>query len=345
MKNILILLFTSLIILGCETNKQPVKTADKFAFDTTAIKTVTVDNPMQAVQLEYKLKKGKTYKYRLTTITSSKQTIKADTTIVQDVTQKLSYLTNLRTIDVDKSGVMEIEITFTNIKLDAEANGNHFLYESGVTKDSAEVLKYADYEAMLENPFSIRLNKKGELLEIFRADRMLIKLLDLQGYLDSVSTQQKKELKTNLVEGVLKPLIFQIFRKLPTQKVAKDSTWEFTQPASRFMIFVMQNTNTYKFNSLTKMGNDIVAFLSDGMRTKITGDNTFTEKNVTYKFNKPETSAKGEIYFNLTKGCIQKAKRTTKLSMFFTMDAKTPTLKQKGSKKTVIENTYIVELF
>jgi len=345
MKNVLILLFTSLIIFGCSTNKnKTVKKADKFAFDTTAIKTEPVGNPSKLVQLEYRLEKGKTYKYRLTTITKSRQTIKADTTFVQAVTQKLIYITNLKPVDVDKKGVMEIEFTFSNIKLEAEANGKNFLYESGVTKDSAEILKYADYEAMVENPFTVRINKKGELLEIFRTDRILMKLLDIQGYTDSLNTEQKNELKRNLEEGVLKPLIFQLFRKIPTYKVAKDSTWEFTLPASKFMVFIIQNTNTYKFNSLAKMGNDEVALIVDGMRTKISGNNTFKEKGVTYKFNKPKTYANGELYFNLTKGCIQKAKRNTMLSLYFTMDANTPTLKQKGSKDTIIENTYIVEL-
>lgn len=345
MKNVLIILFTSLIIFGCNTNKNlPVKTADKFAFDTTAIKTTPVYNPNKAVKLEYKLGKGKTYNYRLTTITNSKQTIKTDTTLVQDVLQKLTYIINLKPVDVDKNGVMEIRFTFTNIKLDAEANGNQFTYESGVTKDSAEILKYADYESMINNPFTLRINKKGELLEIFRTDRILTKLLDMQGYSDSLNATQNNELKNNLEEGVLKPLIFQLFRKIPTHKVAKDSTWAFTLPASKFMVFLMQNTNTYKFISIGKMGNDEIVFLKDGMRTKISGNNTFTEKGVTYKFDKPKTNANGEIYFNLTKGCLQKAKRSTSMNLFFTMDANTPKLKQKGSKNTVIENTYIVEL-
>ena len=340
MKNALILLFTSLIIIGCNTNKnQPVKTIDKFAFDTTSIKTTPVDNPNKAVQLEYKLEKGKTYIYRLTTITKSNQTIKADTTLVQNVIQKLTYITNLKPIDVDNNGVMEIEFTFSNIKLDAEANGKRFMYESGVTKDSTEILKYADYASMIDNPFTVRVSKKGELLEIFRTDRMLTKLLDIQGYSDSLNTAQKNELKSNLEEGVLKPLLFQIFRRIPAHKVAKDSTWKFTLPSSKFMVFLIQNTNTYKFNSLAKMGNDEVAILVDGMQTKISGNNTFTEKGVTYKFDQPKTKAKGKIYFNLTKGCIQKAIRNTMLSLFFTMDANTPTLKQKGSKYTVIENS------
>lgn len=344
MKYILILLFATLTLTACNSNKQPVEKADKFAFDTSAVKTTPSAEPNKSVLLEYKLKKGKEYKYRLTTITRSTQTIKADTTMVQDVIQTLTYITNLKTVDVDKEGVMEISITFSNIKLVAEANGNHFLYESGVTKDSSEILKYADYESMLNNPFTIRVNKNGELLEIFRTDRMLTNLLDIQGYSDSLNSAQKKKLKNNLIEGVLKPLVFQMFRKLPTHKVAKDSTWEFKQPASRFMVFIMQNTNTFRVKSLANFGNDEVVQLIDGMKTEISGGNTFTEKGVTYKFDKPKTEANGVMFFNLTKGYVQKAKRHTRLSIFFTMDANTPTLKQKGSKEAVIDNTYILEL-
>lgn len=344
MKYILILLFTILTITGCNSSKKPVKEIDKFAFDTTKVKTYPSAEPNKSVLLEYKLEKGKEYKYRLTTITRSTQILKTDTTLVRDVRQKLIYIVKLLPVDIDKNGVMEIQFTFSDIKLEADANGKHFMYESGVTKDSIEILKYADYVSMINNPFTIRVNKNGEMLELFRADRMLTKLLDLQGYSDSINKIQKNELKNNLVEGVLKPLVFQIFRKLPTHKVAKDSTWEFYKPASKFMVYLMQNTNTYKFNSLVKIGNNEIAHLTDGMKTKISGKSTFTEKGIKYKFNKPETLANGYIYFNLTKGCIQKAKRYTKLSLFFTMDAKTPTFTQKGSKDAVIENTYLVEL-
>ena len=345
MKKFLILIFLSITIIGCSSNKEKPKTdTNKFAFDTTAINTTMVDNPNRSVELNYNLEKGKTYKYRLTTITKSVQTIKTDTTIVQDVIQKLTYLTNLKTVDVDKNGIMEIKFTFSNIKLDAEANGNYFIYESGVTKDSSEILKYADYEAMIDNPFTVRIDKKGNLQEIFRTDRMLNKLLDIQGYQDSLNAAQKNELKINLEEGVLKPLVFQIFRQLPEQKVAKDSSWEFPKAASRFMVFVMQNTNTYKVSSLSKFNSDELLLIEDGMRTNITGDNKFTENNVTYLFNKPTTEANGEMYFNLTKGLVQKGKRYTKLNLYFTMEAKNRNVIQKGSKDSVIENTYIVEL-
>jgi len=344
MKKLFILIFLSVTIIGCDSKKENPKTpADKFAFDTTAINTTAVDNPDRLVDLSYKLEKGKTYKYRLTTITKSLQTIKTDTTIVQDVIQKLSYITNLKAVDVDKSGIMEIEFTFSNIKLDAQANGNYFIYESGVTKDSSEILKYADYEAMIDNPFTARIDKKGNLQEIFRTDRILNKLLEIQGYQDSLNTAQINELKVNLEEGVLKPLIFQVFRQLPAQNVAKDSTWEFPKPASRFMVFVMQNTNTFEVSSLSKFESDELVLIEDGMKTNITGDNKYSENNVTYLFNKPTTEANGKMYFNLTKGYVQKGKRYTKLNLYFTMEAKNGKLIQKGSKDSVIENTYIVE--
>jgi len=46
----------------------------------------------------------------------------------------------------------------------------------------------------------------------------------------------------------------------------------------------------------------------------------------------------------LTKGLVQKGKRYTKLNLYFTMEAKNGNVTQKGSKDSVIENTYIVEM-
>ena len=89
---------------------------------------------------------------------------------------------------------------------------------------------------------------------------------------------------------------------------------------------------------------DKVAVINASLETKITGNNKVTEQGFTYEFKKPETEASGKIYFNVDKGCIQKARVKTKLVISYTMEGDTPAGKQKGSRSEVLEYTNIVEL-
>ena len=345
MKRVVGFLIFSILILGCSKKDKPIPvTAASFAFDSTDIQTSPVSNPNQNFFIRYNFEKGKDYNYRLTSISDDNQTIKADTTILQHVTQTVTYLMNLSLSNVDKDSVMEIACDITNIKLDANANGKQITYQSGLTKDSAERSQFAEYEALIQNPFSVRITKYGEILEVFRADKIVTKYLQLKSAPDSVTSEEKDALRKSIIEGALKPLLVQIFRQVPQNQVAKDSSWSYSQPPSQFLIYQLQNTNDYKILSLDKYNNDKVAIINAGLKSVLTGNDAITNRGVNYKFKKPETSATGKIFFNLNKGCIQKSKTNTLINIFYTMEMKGPKGDEKGSKTEAIKSANIVEL-
>ncbi len=346
MKKLLLLILTTILLSACgdKKDKPVVDEKTKYNFDTTDVKTTAVDNPAEAFILGYNFEEGKTYNYRITTIAETKQTINADTVIVQNVNQTINYLLNVKLAAKDEEGLMDLTFTFTSIKLEADANNDHISFESSTVKDSLEKVKFADYFSLINNSFEVRINQTGELLEIGKTDKIVNTFLKIRGLKDSVKTDDISRMKYDLTEGMLKPLVVQVVRKMPGKEMAKDSTWNNVQPASQFMVFQVVNTTLYKILNLEKLDDDKVAVIDAGLKTDVSGNSNYEEGGLKYHFNKPVTNASGKIYFNLSKGCLQKSKTRTDLNISYTMEMQTPQGVQKGRRTEVISNTNLVEL-
>ena len=346
MKKILAVVLIGVLFFGCgkKSDEKPQDLSAKMVTDSSAIKAVPIENVNQKFNLQYKFQKGDSYQYRMTQNTIDNLTFKTDSVITQNLNQSIIYLFNLTVSNIDKDGVMEISITIPSIKLTADANGQSYFYQSGITKDTNEVKKYAQYEALINNPFSVRVGKNSGIIEVFRADRIVDKLLQLSKPPTQPTADEKNALRNNIVESLLKPLVNQIFRELPNSALAKDSTWTHEQPAAPLLIFKLQNTNLYKITGLEKYNNDTLAVIDAGLNSVVTGDTKYVERGATYNFKRPDASASGTIYFDITRGCIQKANLKTIIHISFTLEAPTPKGKQKGSKDESIKTTNVLEL-
>ncbi|HEY6907132.1 MAG TPA: hypothetical protein VI230_06655, partial [Ignavibacteriaceae bacterium] len=176
-------------------------------------------------------------------------------------------------------------------------------------------------------------------LDVFRTDKIVNKLLQIRGYSDSLKAEEKAQLKNDITEGVLKPMISQVFRKLPVGKMAKDSSWNVEQPPTQLMVFQAQNTSVFKITGMENLAGDLIADIGAGLKTKITGKNKVTDRGVNYEFQNPITSGGGKVYFNITKGLVQKTKLNTSVTLSFNLESQG----QKGSKKETISNINILE--
>ena len=343
MKKLILILITGLLLFGCGENakeQQPESQKDQFTFDTTDIKTSPVDNPDQSFYLRYKLEKGKSYNFRLTAISKDEQTITTkDTTMNQGMDQTMIYNMKFTPGEIDSDSTMEIEAVISSIKVDGTLGDQSVHYQSGITKDSAEIDKYAQYESLVKNPFDLRVSKLGELLDIYRADKIVDKLLDIKGYADSLKTEEKANLKNDMVEGMLKPMLNQVFRKLPVQKMSKDSIWKVEQPVSQLLVYQVKNTSFFNITGVEKLNGDLIANIEASLKTQIDGKNKLTDRGINYEFQQPVTSAGGKIYFNVSKGLVQKTKLFTSVTTSFKMESQG----QKGTKKEIISNTNILE--
>lgn len=346
MKNFF-LLFTviSFLFAGCSKKEEkPLVNKNQFVTDTSEVKTTPVSNPNESFSLKYKYEKGKKYHYRISSFSSDIETMKTDSSMTQKFNQSNVYLLDLTPTEIDPEGTMEINVVINSIKIDALIDGQKINYISGTVKDTADRAKFAQYEALTNNPFSLRISKAGEIIEIMRVDKIVNKFLEINVKANSMSQEQKGAVKMNFTDGLIRPLFNQIFRPIPDHNIAKDSAWSITQPQVQAMVFKLDNKNIYKILSLEKLGDDKIAIIDGSLKTSISGDNKAVDRGVTYNFSKPVLTASGKIYFDITKGVIIKSKVSTKTITHFTMEAPSPKGTQKGERWGTTENEYISEL-
>jgi hypothetical protein len=346
MKYLFILLITiSFLYAGCSKKQEkPIDNKNQYVTDTSALKTIPVSNPNELFSLKYSLEKGKKYQYRISSFSSDLETMKTDSSMTQNLKQNSIYILELSPLETDQEGTIEISAVVNSIKIEAWMDGKKINYESGTIKDSTERMKYSQYEALAKSPFSIRISKLGEILEIMRVDKIVNKFFEVNPKANAMNSEQKAALRMNFIEGLLRPLFVQIFRQIPDHNIAKDSTWSITQPQVDAMVFKLNNKNIYKISSLEKLGDNKIAIIDGSIQSVITGDNKAVDRGVSYNFTKPVVSASGKIYFDITSGLIRKSKVYTKTVTHFTMEAPSPKGIQKGERWGTTENTYIAEL-
>ena len=348
LKYLLVLVAFSFILISCgDKNNDPEKTLtdkEKYSFDSTDLKTDGIDDSGKPFLMEYKLKKGDKVVYRLTTISNNTQTITMDTIITAGMSQKIIYLLDLVVKEVDEEGATEAEIKINSIKMEASANGETFNFEAGKDIDSAKTRQFAEFQSLYNNAFSVRFSKKGDILEVFKADKISNKFLELKGAADTISTDESTLIRNDLINGVLKPLVTQIIRKVSDKEVYKDSTWQIQQAPVPLMVYQINYTNTYKLESVEKLDDNRVAIIEAGIDFKYSGQSKVNQGNVFYSFQKPISTAQGKIYFDVDRGIQIKSRTKTRLEISYTMEANTPQGTQKGSRRDIITNTNILEL-
>ncbi len=350
MKNILtITLLALLLFCSCKKEKsnEEQKAPEEITstFDSTALATTSVDESEdQSFFFRYKFTPGESFKYRLTTISVREQSITADSTMSDRLDQTIIFIMNFKTLSLDADSVAEMECTFSSVNLKANANGINVTYQSGAKMDSTERQKFPEYESFVNNPFNLRVGKHGEIIDIYKIDKIMNKFLSMRGLADSLTAQEKIMAQQDLTSRSIKPLLAQIFREVPEHKMAKDSTWSYKRESMPIVVFQVDYENLYKIEKLEMLGDEKLAVIGGMVKTKVSGKQTYSERGINYKFEKPVTTAGGKIYFNLNKGLIQKSRSQTNLHNSYTMEMPTPEGVKKASAKEVSSNVNVIEL-
>jgi hypothetical protein len=345
-KKLLILPILILLTFGCgESNEEPKQPDEQaYQFDSTDLKLEKLEEEEASFSLKYKFNKGDKFSYRFTSISSNQQSLEMDTLISALVKQTITYLFDLTISEVDKNGVADITINIKSIKLDADINGEKIDFNTSTPPDSIQKVEFTENYSLTGNPFEIRVDSKGEIIEFSKVDRVVNTFLELREMQDSATVEDKNMLKNNFIQGMIKPLALQLFRILPTQPVAKDSSWSIIQQPMSVMVYQLQNENIFTVSAFEKLGKDRIAVVDATINSKITGDDKVTEGGVTYTFKKPQTLAEGKIYFNVDRGLIIKSRTKTEVTTDVTVEGMTPQGMQKTNRRDKNANTNLVEL-
>lgn len=345
MKNItvlILLLFAFLASCSKEKTEQKdeVTTELSSTFDSTALTTKAIDGTEDLTfLLRYKFVPGESFKYRMTTISERQQSIVTDSTLSDQLKQTIIFIINFKTLSVDNDSVAELECTFNSVNLKANANGIDINYQSGNQADSTQKEKFPEYESFVNNSFNLRVGKLGEIVEIYKVDKIINQLLSIRKLSDSLSTEQKTMIQQDLILKTIKPVLAQIFREVPSHKMGKDSTWFYKRESMPIMVFQVDYENQYKIDNLEMLGEDKIAVVSGSIKTNVSGNSSFTEQGVSYKFEKPISTANGKIYFNLDKGRIQKSRSQSEMINAYQMEqgVKKARAKEESSNVNILE--------
>ena len=338
MKKIILLFSLLILFVSCSSEKKEDKELAKVESNTTPVAKGELKS------LLYQYKKGQTFKYKLNTITSNTQSIKADTNITAKMMQDANYVFNFKVVDVDKNNIATITLTPVSIYVKSIINGEKMLYDSRILYSSREKAMFADYEALKNRPFKVRVTESGEVIEIYDVDKIINQIFVLQGVQDSVNAEQRKMFKQNFILSGLAPVVEQLFRSVTKEKVGINSYWEQKYPSS-LGAFNITNTASYKVVDITKVQEDSVAKINANLSISWTGSNSVSDQGITYTFSNPEVSGAGDIYFNLSKHMISKSKTKINTEIELKMSSQDQNSKVKDViKHEKVEITNVVEL-
>lgn len=339
----LLIVLLMIVVVSCGSDeKKSQENGDTTNTSQTENNYEPVEDNDATYSLKYKFDEGNEYRYNLRTISNNTQVIETDTTITASANQTIDYEFSFEVVELDEQNVAELSVNIETINLDAMINGEKIEYNTDNELTPEEKREYLEYEAMANNPFRVRITEIGEVLEVSRIDKIIDKVLEMEGLVDSLSLQEKQQLMSNIGETLIKPLTQQLFRVLPKSDVGKDSSWSQNYP-SQLMVFQLNNTAKFTVLDIVQDEGDKLAKVSAGLNATFQGDKEAQQQGVQYSFNDPQVSGSGTWYFNIDEGLIQESETMTRIETSVNISAADAANNPiKAFRKDIAVNTNII---
>ncbi len=345
MKKLIWLLLITVTFVGCgKENKNSDNTSGEDS--TTAENRIVPSSIDKAAKydLKYKFKKGDRYDYALTTITNTNQTVSSDTLVNIDVIQTIKYKFAIDILSVSSDKIADVSINIGSIDLKASYNGQTVTYNSNMVLPDDEKMQYLEYETLKNSTYKAKINDKGQILNIYFLDKIIERMAAIQKYEQKLTDQEKAGVAENLSALLIKPLTQHLFRILPEKEVAIDSSWQYRYPSS-LATFQIENIASFRLANVFEIDNNKIAEFSAALNIKASGDNTYTEKNIHYYFDKPVVTGSGTIRFNIDTGQLVNSNTTTRIETQGIVEATDDKGKtEKASRKDITVSTNIIEI-
>ena len=354
MKKFTLIILTAALafsILNCsnkdeENDKPNSPKADSSETDSHVLQVNKSDEDLNNVsfRLAYKLIEGESFKYKLTTLSTSDRSVQTDTVLSDKFEQRITRIMNFTVISVDKDSIAKLECIISNVNVEVDLNNQKISYESGVTTDSDQLKKFIEHEGIVNNPFHILITKYGKIIDIVKLEGISDRYLDLSGLKDSINTEDKERMKFEIKNNLIKPLIAQVLRELPMKELHVESTWEKSDDPATIMGFKIQYIDHFTVNKLEIVDNAKVALIKGKATTVIKGEKEHTNNGIKYEFAEPVSETNGEFYFNIDRGLIYKSSSVTNLKLSFRMEMPSADGTKMGKSNEYITNTNKLEL-
>lgn len=323
-KSIILAIIISIFALGCkkESEKKEPESEIK-VIDTTNIKPIKVQ---ENISLIYDLNKNTDMKFKLTTYQKSSQTLHLDSLVTGYVEQNVEYFVNASIKEKESNGNLAIDFSIEKVKANIKSStGESLNYDSdNPPTDSLKKLQTKTFDVIAKANFSARISPTGEILDIYRIDSIIDKLIAEAPR--KPSTEERFQITNDVSQGLIRPLIQQIFRNVTNKKLNIDSVWTQTY-TTQLSVFEIENTATYRVAKIFESTGKRLVEVEGSLKINAKGKQDYTEGNINYKFYKPRVTGISKSYFDLDKKCFRSSVADVTFELVVDMA-------QKGNPKT-----------
>ncbi len=323
-------------IYGCGDKKDDKTNTNKDNKTTDLIKKDSISGK-EMVQLKYVVKKGDKFNYKMVAKTSNMEKSPAteDKEVKQD--NEINYYYSKEVNDVDAGGIISYKINFDSINIASSMGEQSIKYNSNINDSIRQNPAFIQYNAVINNPFFIRVSPHGEITDVYGLEKIFEVLFKSLG--DTLKEKDKQEIKQSFGEESIKEILQQEYQVCPSTPVAVDSNWTKSFNTT-VLFFEVVNNAKYTLKSIEDKNGQKIANVEAALVVEFKNKEV-KERGMQIKIENSETSGNGKIAINLNRGCIQYKETNTNLKLDLKLSAQGQTANSTQAVTTNLSVTLL----
>lgn len=312
----LLLAVLMVYVYGCGDKKDDKTNNNNNKVTSDLVKKDSVSGK-DMVTIKYAVKKGDVFKYKMIAKTSNME--KSPATEDKEITQnnEINYYYTKEVTDVDGGGIISYKVTFDSINISSQMAEQTIKYNSNVNDSIKQNPVFMQYNAVIQNPFYIRVNPSGEISDVYGMEKIYENLFKSLG--DTLKEADKQTIKEQFGEESLKEILQQEYQIAPSNPVAVDSSWTKSF-STAVLFFEVVNNAKYTLKGIENKDNQTIANIEAALNVEFKNKEV-TEKGMKVAIASSETSGSGKISVNLSRGCVSYKETATNLKLVLKLSA------------------------
>lgn len=289
------------------------------------------------VTLKYAVKKGDKFSYKMVAKTSTTENSPA--TEGKDVKQdnEIYYYYTKEAQDVDQNGIITFKVKYDSISISAQMGNDNVKYNSNVNDTMKSNPAFIQYNAVINEPFFIRVSSEGEITDVYGMEKIHENLFKALG--DTLKEQDKASIRESFGKESVKEILQQELQMFPKYDISVDSSW-IKSYNTQILFFDVVNSAKYILKGIEDKNGTKIANIEANLNVEFLNKEV-KEKGVKFIIESSETTGSGKISFSLNRGCIINKETATTLNMKMNMSAQGQSAKTDQKVQT---NLYVTLL-
>lgn len=311
-----IFFMTLIFIYGCNDKKENTGESTKNqSSGSVNSDLVKKDEKGTRISLLVKPKKGDVFKYKMNAKTTSKEKSPLTEDKEMTSTQDIFYYYTEEVNDVSSNGIITFRIKFDSISIMSTVSANDsslsLKYNSNVKDSVYSKPDFIQYNSIMNEDFYARVSQNGEVSEIYGMEKIYENMFKSLG--DTLSNEQKQSLKESFGNDAVKAVLQQQFQMFPENEVYQDSVWTRSYE-TQILIFPVKNILSYKLKEIKEENDQLMLAIEAELAVEFI-EKELKDKSMNYKVEDAKTGGKGNIFFNISKGCVTRKETNTNIDL------------------------------